>query len=183
MPKLQDSPETYAPRLVIDDEMYYATAPLQVIKPRKVQHKMCQCLVMWKHSEFMLEYLKYYPDVYIISHTIMLAQDSETMASLKWLQTLYSIELILWPHLYILMSMTSYCTFLAQQQCDWVAQWDVDEFLYLLDNARLFDFVKGVPAMPTRCCLSSISCRCLPTRLFFARLAVCCATIGAVLTA
>ena len=46
LPKLQDSPETYTPRLVIDDEMYYAAAPLQVIKPRKVQHKPCQCLVM-----------------------------------------------------------------------------------------------------------------------------------------
>jgi hypothetical protein len=58
LPTLQDSPETYTPRLVIDDEIHYACAPLQVIKPRKVQHKLCQCLVMWKRSEFLLEYLK-----------------------------------------------------------------------------------------------------------------------------
>jgi hypothetical protein len=51
----------------------------------------------------------------------MLAQDSETMESLKWLQALYSIELILWSETYTLVSMTSYCTLLAQQQCEWVA--------------------------------------------------------------
>jgi hypothetical protein len=55
LPKLQDSPNTYTPRLVIDDEIYYAAAPLQVIKPRKVQHKLCQCLVMWKRSEVLLD--------------------------------------------------------------------------------------------------------------------------------
>ncbi len=55
---------------------------------------------MWKRSEFMLEYMKYYTDVHGFSHTIILAQDSETMASLKWLQALYSIELILWSQLY-----------------------------------------------------------------------------------
>ncbi len=140
MSKLQASPETYTPRLVIDDEMYYAAAPLQVVKPRKVQHKLCQYLVMWKRSEFMLEYRKYYTDVHGLSHAIIHAQDSETMASLKWLQALHSIELILW-HLYILMSMTSYYTLLAQQQCEWVAQWDFDEFLYLPNNARLIDYV------------------------------------------
>jgi hypothetical protein len=72
LPKLQDLPETYTPRLVIDDEIYYASAPLQLIKPRKVQHKLCQCLVMWERSEFILEYLKYYTDVHGISHTIIL---------------------------------------------------------------------------------------------------------------
>ncbi len=56
------------------------------------------------------------------------------MASLKWLQALYNIELILWSEMYTQVSMTSYCTLLAQQQCEWVAQWDVHEFLYLLDN-------------------------------------------------
>jgi hypothetical protein len=81
-----------------------------------------------------------------LSHTIILAQASETMASLKWLQVLYSIELILWPEIYTQVSMTSYCTLLAQQQCESVAQWDVDEFLYLPNNARLLDFVKRVPA-------------------------------------
>jgi hypothetical protein len=146
LPKLQDSPETYTPRLAIDEEMYYAAAPLQVIKPRKVQHKLCQCLVMWKRAEFLLEYLKYYTDVHGISRTIILAPDSETMVSLKWLQALYSIELIFWSHLYILMSMTSYCTLLAQQQCEWVAQWDVDEFLYLPMNARLVDYVQDIPS-------------------------------------
>jgi hypothetical protein len=109
--------------------MYYAAAPLQVIKPRKVQHKLCQCLVMWKRSEFMLEYMKYHTDVHGFSHTIILAQDSETMASLKWLQALYNIELILWPEMYTQVSMTAYCTLLAQQQCEWVAQWEIDEFL------------------------------------------------------
>ncbi len=84
LPKLQDSPDTYTPRLVIDDELYYAAAPLKVIKPRKVQHKLCQCLVMWKRAEFMLEYMKYYSDVHGFSHTIILAQDGETTASLKW---------------------------------------------------------------------------------------------------
>ncbi len=44
------------------------------------------------------------------------------------------------------MSMTSYCTLLAQQQCDWVAQWDVDELIYLPDNARLVDYVQDVPS-------------------------------------
>ncbi len=146
LPKLQDLPETYAPRLVIDDEIYYASAPLQVIKPRKVQHKLCQCLVMWKCSEFILEYLRYYTDLHGMSHTIILAQDSETMASLKWLQALYSIELILWSHLYTHESMTSYCTLLAQQQCEWVAQCDVDEFLHLLDNARLVDYLQDIPS-------------------------------------
>ncbi len=96
LPKLQDSPETSTPRLVIDDEIYYASAPLQVIKSSKVQHKLCQCLVMWKRSESMLEYMKYYTDVHGISHTIISAQDSETMVSLKWLQAPYSIELILY---------------------------------------------------------------------------------------
>jgi hypothetical protein len=146
LPKQQDSPNTYTPRVVIDDELYYAAAPLQVIKPRKVQHKLCQCLVMWKRSEFMLEYMKYYTDVYGFSHTVILAQDSETMASLKWLQALYSIEPILWPEMYTQVSMTSYCTLLAQQQCEWVAQWDVDGFLCLPGTARLLDFVKRVPA-------------------------------------
>ena len=94
----------------------------------------------------MLEYMKYYTDVHGFSHTIILAQDSETMASLKWLQALYNIELILWPEMYTQVSMTSYCTLLAQQQCEWVAQWGIDEFLYLPDNARLLDFVKRVPA-------------------------------------
>ncbi len=42
--------------------------------------------------------------------------------------------------------MTSYCTLLAQQQCEWVAQWDVDEFLYLPDNARLVNYVQDVPS-------------------------------------
>ncbi len=93
----------------------------------------------------MLEYLKYYTDVHGSSRSIILAQDSETMASLKWLQALYNIELILWPHLYILMSRISYCALLAQQQCDW-AQWDVDEFLHLLDNARLVDYVQDTPS-------------------------------------
>ncbi len=77
----------------------------------------------------MLECMKYYTDVQGISRTIILAQDSETMASLKWLQALHSIELILWPEMYTQVSMTFYCTLLAQQQCDWVAQCDVDEFL------------------------------------------------------
>jgi hypothetical protein len=141
LPKLQDSPGTYTPRLVIDDEMYYAAKPLQVINTRKVQHKLCQCLVMWKRSEFMLEYMKYYTDVHSFSHTLILAEDNETMASLKWLQALYSIELILWP-MYTQVSMISYCTLLVQQQCEWMAQWDVDEFLYLPDNAQLLDLVK-----------------------------------------
>ncbi len=44
------------------------------------------------------------------------------------------------------MSMTSYCTLLAQQQCEWVAHWDVDEFLHLLDNARLVDCVQDTPS-------------------------------------
>ncbi len=122
--------------------MYYTAAPLQVINTHKIQHKLCQCLVMWKRSEFMLEYMKYYTDVHGFSHSIILAQDSETMASLKWLQALYSIVLILWPEMYTQVSMTSYCTLLAQKQCACVAQWDVDEFLYLPDNARLLDFVK-----------------------------------------
>ncbi len=43
----------------------------------------------------MLEYMKYSTYVHGFSHTIILAQDSETMASLKWLLALYSIELIL----------------------------------------------------------------------------------------
>jgi hypothetical protein len=115
LPKLQDSPDTYTPRLVIDDEMYYAAAPLQVINTRKIQRKLWQCLVMWKRSEFMLEYMKCYTDVHGLSHTIILAQDSETMASLNWLQALYSIELIMWPEMYTQVSMTSYCTLLAQQ--------------------------------------------------------------------
>jgi hypothetical protein len=68
------------------------------------------------------------------------------MPSLKWLQALYSIELILWPEIYILMSMASYCTLLAQQQCEWVAQRGVDEFLYLPDNARLIDYVQDIPS-------------------------------------
>jgi hypothetical protein len=104
------------------------------------------CLVLWKRSEFMLEYMKYYTDVHGFSHTIILAQDSETMASLKWPQALYSIELILWPEMYTQVSMPSYCTLLAQQQCEWVAQWGVHEVLYLPDNARLLDFVKRAPA-------------------------------------
>ncbi len=95
----------------------------------------------------MLEYLKYYTDRHGISHiTIILAQDSETMASLKWLQALHSIGLILWSHLYMQVSMTSYCTLLAQQQCEWVAQWEVDEFLYLPDNARLVDYGQDIPS-------------------------------------
>ncbi len=145
LPKLQDSPETYTARLVIDDEIFYASAPLQVIKPRKVQHKLCQCLVMWKRSEFMLKYLERYTDVHSISTPSHLLK-SETMPSLKWLQALNSIELIHWPHLYTQVSMTSYCTLLAQQQCEWVAQWDVDEFLYLPDNARLVDYLQDIPS-------------------------------------
>jgi hypothetical protein len=141
LPKLQDSPETYTPRLVIDDELYFAAAQLQVIKPRKVQHKLCQGLVMWKRSDFM----RVSTDVHGISHTIILAQDSETMASLKYLQELHSTELILWPEMYTQVSMPSYYTLLAQQQCEWVAQLDVDEFLYLLDNARLVDYVQDIP--------------------------------------
>ncbi len=74
----------------------------------------------------MLEYMKYYTDVHGFSHTIILAQDSETMVLPKWPQALYSIELILWPEMYTQVSMTSYCTLLAQQRCEWVAQWDVD---------------------------------------------------------
>ncbi len=103
---LQDSLDTYTPRLAIDDEIYYASAPLQVIKTRKVQHKLWQCLVMWKRSEFKLEYLKYYTDEHGISHTIILAQDGETMASLRWLQVLYNLELILWPEMYTQVLMT-----------------------------------------------------------------------------
>ncbi len=118
LPILQDSPETYTPRLVIDDETHYAATPLQMIKARKVQHKLCQCMVMWKRSEFLLEYMKYYTDVHGFSHTIILAQDRETMESLRWLQALYSIELILWPEMYTQVAMTSYCTLLAQQQCE-----------------------------------------------------------------
>ena len=85
--------------------------------------------------------------------------------------------------MYTQVSMTSYCALLAQQRCEWVAQWDIDEFLYLPGTARLLDFVKRVPAIPTRCCLSSILCRCLPTRLFLARLVVeCCAISSATQT-
>ncbi len=73
---------------------------------------------MWKRSEFMIEYMKYYTDVHGFSHIIILAQDSETMPSPKWLQALYSIELILWPELYTLLPMSSYCTLLVQQQCE-----------------------------------------------------------------
>jgi hypothetical protein len=131
---------------VIDDETHYAAAPLQMIKTRKVQHKLCQCMVMWKRSEFLLEYMKYYTDVHNITHTIILAQDKETHDSLKWLQALYSIELLIWPHLYTQVSMTSYCSLLAQQQCEWVAQWDIDEFVYLPNNARLFDYVDTTPS-------------------------------------
>jgi hypothetical protein len=93
----------------------------------------------------MLEHMKSNTDVHGIRHTIILAQDSETMATLKWLQALYSIELILWPEMYTQVLITSYCTLLAQQQCEWVAQWGIDEFLYLPNNAQLLDFVKRVP--------------------------------------
>lgn len=62
------------------------------------------------------------------------------------MQALCSIELVMWPEMYAQVSMTSYCTLIAQQQCEWVAQWDIDEFLYLHDNAGMLDFVKRVPA-------------------------------------
>ncbi len=94
----------------------------------------------------MLEYLKGYTDAHGISRTVILAQDSEAMASLKWLQALYSIELILLPEMYTQVLMTSYCTLMAQQQCEWVAQWDVDKFFYLPDNARLVDYVQDIPS-------------------------------------
>jgi hypothetical protein len=142
LPALQDSPQAYIPRVVINDETFYAATPLTVIKPRKVRHTLCQCMVMWQRSEFLLEYMKFYTDVHGVSLTIILAQDQATFDSLKWLRTLYNIELIHWPHLYSQVSMTSYCTLLAQQQCEWVAQWDIDEFMYLPNSARLLDHVK-----------------------------------------
>ncbi len=98
-------------------------------------------------------------DVHGFSHTIILTQDSETMASLKWLQALDRMKLILWPEMYTQVSMTSYRSLLAQQQCEWVAQWDIDVFLYLPDNARLLDFVKRVPANTHSLLFELLLCR------------------------
>ncbi len=82
------------------------------------------------------------------------------------------------------MSMTSYCTLLAQQQCEWEAQWDVDEFLYLPYNARLVDYVQDVPSNAHTVLFKLHFVQMFANETVLGLQVVeCCATICAVLTA
>jgi hypothetical protein len=145
IPDFQDSPETYTPRLVINGEQYFANTALRVLQELPLKHTFCSCLMLWKRSEFMLEYLAYYTAVHGLAHTIVIVQDLETMEELEWLKAFFSLETHYWPHMYTQPSMMSYCSVLAQQKCEWVSQWDIDEFLHTDEDVRLTSALLRTP--------------------------------------
>eukprot|EP00042_Codosiga_hollandica_P047436 m.514301 g.514301 ORF g.514301 m.514301 type:complete len:643 (+) comp57448_c0_seq49:820-2748(+) len=110
---------------------------------------LCSCLQIWRRWTALLEYLKYHRQEHGLTHTIILSQDLDTFDAAPWLQTMFSVEVVYWPHIATQSGMTSYCALLASSQCEWTMQMDVDEFLVTKDGSSLSDRLRAQPAEAT----------------------------------
>jgi hypothetical protein len=137
-PAVKAKPTDYIPSLSSGGRVVTALYPIRALPPRKAHlHRFCMCLTMWRHTRYLLEFLKYHTDVHGLGHTIIISQDRESFEAARWLGLFYSLQVEYWSHIASQVTMDAYCTLLAKHQCEWVGQWDVDEFLLLENSARL----------------------------------------------
>eukprot|EP00042_Codosiga_hollandica_P040955 m.359445 g.359445 ORF g.359445 m.359445 type:complete len:782 (+) comp55995_c0_seq3:35-2380(+) len=138
--------ESYTASLVIGEYVVPSNDSLQVLPPGlAVRHSLCVCLALWQRWSFLLEYLTYHTRLHGLAHTIIIAQDQETLLALPWLRTMFSIEAHYWPYLATQPGMVSYCSLLAKQQCEWVIQGDIDEFIFTEQGVSLLTILQSQP--------------------------------------
>lgn len=142
------NPSNFIPSVVIDGRNIRAKRPLDTLQPyHHPKHLFCMCLTIWNHWEYLLEFIKYHTDVHGLGHTIILAQDQETVDAVRWLSVFYSIEVVYWPHLATQPSMMAYASVLGKNKCEWMGQWDVDEFLLLGKDQNLTSLLHSNPSV------------------------------------
>eukprot|EP00042_Codosiga_hollandica_P024103 m.99124 g.99124 ORF g.99124 m.99124 type:complete len:906 (-) comp51437_c0_seq5:2417-5134(-) len=127
------NPADFIPRVTFNNVVYQSPSALRTLplaKRQEEKHTFCSCLVLWQHWDYLLEYLRFYTDVHELGHTIVMSQDTETIEAVNWLKNLYSIEVVYWPARGSQTALLAHCSLIAKPNCQWVSQWDIDEFAY-----------------------------------------------------
>lgn len=101
-----------------------------------VTHKrryLCACMTLWYRAEFLLEWVRYHSVIHGFEKLFVYDNDSD-IDNLKnvvtMIQSIMNVSLTRWPHKVTQPAYMAHCLRQSQLECEWVAFFDVDEFVY-----------------------------------------------------
>ncbi len=113
-----ENPQTYTAHAVVNGLTHSSSSPLRVLTPKHARRTVLRmCAVMYTEPPSVLEFLQYHSVVQGFSHFIVMSPHASTVDSLKWLQVMFSPELVHLQQSMPRAAMVSACSALAQPQC------------------------------------------------------------------